>query len=70
MRLMYIELVNSILFVLLTLGRALLMLSGYLIKQRGYTYSVRLMQLLCLAHGAVVSLWGGSTVRMSAASAR
>jgi uncharacterized membrane protein len=46
-RLKYIELVNSITFVLHTLGRALLILSGYLITQCGYTYSVRLVQLLC-----------------------
>jgi hypothetical protein len=58
----FIELVNSIIFVILVLGRALLILSGYLTTQCGYTYTVRLVKLLGRSHGdAVVSLWGGST---------
>jgi hypothetical protein len=61
MRLKYIELVNSIIFVLLILGGTLFILSGYLIAQCGYTYSVRLVKLLGRSHGvAVVSLWDSS----------
>jgi hypothetical protein len=55
MRLKCTELVNFILFVLLILGLALLILSGYLITQCGYTYSVRLVQLLCRCHGVARS---------------
>jgi hypothetical protein len=41
-------------------GRAVL--SSYLITHCGYTYSVRLVKLLCRSHGvAAVSLWGGAT---------
>jgi hypothetical protein len=70
MHLKYIELVNYSLFVLHILGRALLILSGHLTTQCGYTYSARLVKLLCLSHGvAAVSLWGGSTIVMSVASA-
>jgi hypothetical protein len=56
----YIELINSILFALIILGRTLLIHSGYLITQCGYTYSVRLMQMLCRSHGVARSnptLW-------------
>jgi hypothetical protein len=59
----YIELVNSILFVLIILGRPLLVLCGCLITQCGYTYWVRFVKLPCWSHGvAVVSLWDGSTL--------
>jgi hypothetical protein len=50
MCLKYVELVNSSIFVLHILGRTLLILSDYLITQCGYTYSVRLVRLLCRAH--------------------
>jgi hypothetical protein len=50
MCLKYIELVNSILFAL-HIGWTLLLLSGYLTyTQCGYTYSVRLVRLLCRSH--------------------
>jgi hypothetical protein len=62
MHLKYIKLINSITFALLILGQTLLILSGYLITQCGYTYSVRLVKLLCLSHGvAAVSLCGSLT---------